>query len=63
MERALKPEAAPLLGEPVLTNNVNSAFISTELQELLLCSFMFNEESLPLPPLRVSVSYQETEPL
>jgi len=31
----VKPEAAPLPGEPVLTKNVNSAFIGTDLQERL----------------------------
>jgi nicotinamidase-related amidase len=31
----VKPEAKPLAGEPVLTKNVNSAFIGTDLQERL----------------------------
>ena len=30
-----KPEAAPLEGEPVITKNVNSAFIGTDLEERL----------------------------
>ncbi len=32
---SVKPEAAPLEGEPVLTKNVNSAFIGTDLGERL----------------------------
>jgi nicotinamidase-related amidase len=31
----VKPEAKPLPGEPILTKNVNSAFIGTDLQERL----------------------------
>lgn len=31
----VKPEAIPLQGEPVITKNVNSAFIGTDLQEQL----------------------------
>ncbi len=32
---SVKPEAAPVEGEPVLTKNVNSAFIGTDLEERL----------------------------